>query len=360
MKRFVRVAEAEEAFGEARIGRLREALSLEDPPADRLMQVLLDAGLGRGMAWVDEALESGASSSHPPELRELLERQEAFPLDPEGLDAAGRAVRRAAPVVIAVFKGASLPYTYAPPAANKPLVLTGRLRDDAKRRLDETGRFAFLIALPDALTRFGEGFAVCTRVRLMHAAVRRQMHASPDWSPDWGEPINQLDMAFTALLFSTVILDGLRRVGVHISDEEGEQLMRLNTVMGHLLGVEPDLQCRTEAEGRALFDAIRMTSERPDDDARALMDALFEAQVPSLRPYYRGISQALLGEQLAQDLGVNGDVRWFEALREFASRADRVLHAVSAQDLAAEANTHLVRFLVDRALGDQPARFDPA
>ena len=358
MRRFVRAEEASERFGAARIAELRGALEREDPLADRLIEVIASAGRERGMGWVEEALARGPRAGHPPELRELFEQLEAFPLDAAELDGAGLAVRRAAPVVIAVFKGASLPYTYAPPAANKPLVMTGRLRTDAKRRLDETGNFAFLIALPQALTRFGEGFAVCARVRLMHAAVRLRLRDRPDWDPGWGRPINQLDMALTALLFSTVILDGLRRAGVHVSAEEGEQVMRLNTVMAHLLGVEPALQCRTEAEGRALFDAIRFTSQAPDDDARALMAALYEAQAPHLRGYYRGVSQVLLGD-LAEELEVHGDPRWFRLLEELASRADRLIHAASAQELAAEAQTRMVKFVVDRALGGRPASYDP-
>jgi len=309
------------------------------------------------MTWVEEALAEGAQAHHPPELRELLEQAEAYPLDPKGLDGAGRAVRRAAPVVISVFKGASLPYTYAPPRANKPLIHTGRLRDDARRRLDETGHFAFLIALPQAMTRFGEGFAVCTRVRLMHAAVRARL-ATDRWDAAWGRPINQRDMAFTALLFSTVILDGLRRAGVHVSEDEGEQVMRLNTVMAHLMGVEPELQCRNEAEGHALFEAVRASHGPPDDDARALMAALFEAQAPHLRAYYRGVSQVLLGD-LAEPLAVHGDPRWFRALEELASRADRVIHATGTQEIFAEANTRLVRFIVDRALGDRRASYEP-
>src|SRR5690606_30065619 len=99
----------------------------------------------------------------------------------------------------------------------------------------------------------------------------------------WGEPINQLDMSGTLLLFSTVALDGLRKFGFTITPEESESLIQLWRYAGYLLGVDPELLAATERESIELLEMIHATSADPDEDSRALVRALMEVPLTEAR-----------------------------------------------------------------------------
>ena len=153
----------------------------------------------------------------------------------------------------------------------------------------------------------------------MHAQVRLLLQRSDRWNAAaWGPPISQVDMAYTNLLFSVALVDNLRRVGFHVSTEEGEAVMQVWRYSGYLLGIAAELLCATEPEGRRLLELIRSTQGPPDTDARALTDGAHGAGHSGARPERRaagpntalaglalrcfGLSQALLGRPLAEAL----------------------------------------------------------
>src|SRR5262249_29656166 len=178
----------------------------------------------------------------------------------------------------------SLVAGYCSPAGNKPLVFSGRLREAASRRLSETSRFVSLVYQPGSLAPGAPGWVAAARVRLMHAQIRRILRASPRWDARaWGDPINQVDMAGTTLLFSLVLVDGLRMLGFRIEREACEEVLHLWRTAGGVLGVVPDLLCATEAEARVLWELLESTQEAPDTDSAALAVALLEAPLHEAR-----------------------------------------------------------------------------
>jgi hypothetical protein len=163
---------------------------------------------------------------------------------------------------------------------------------------------------PGGLHRGAEGFNMTVRVRLMHAQVRRLLRQSGRWNPAWGEPVNQLYMAGTSVTLSVVFLRGLRRLGMLVSRSDAQALLALWRYSSHLMGVTPELQCSTEAEGWRIIEFMAEFEGAPDDDSRALMNAVMTA------PYVQGLerytwrvpmaydlSRALVGEALADALG---------------------------------------------------------
>jgi hypothetical protein len=140
--------------------------------------------------------------------------------------------------------------------------------------------------------------------------------ASSSWRPElWGLPINQHDMVATALLFSTITLGGLRRLGVEVSAQESDDFMHLWRWVSHVIGVEPPLVPATEAEGDRLGELIAATQAPPDDDSRALTLALLEHGLHHPDPQERAlarrnlglaraIARHMLGDELADQLGL--------------------------------------------------------
>ena len=205
---------------------------------------------------------------------------------------------------------ASLVFGYCSPAGNKPLVFSGQLTKRTRRRLDETGRFVHSVCLPGGMRRGAAGYVITLKVRLMHAQIRRLLLGDDRWQlHDWGVPINQHDMVATTILFSASVLRGLRMLGLGIGDEEAALYVTLWRYVGELMGVAPEILPRSEAEGLELAELILATQGPPDDDARALTQALFRAPLfdegeptPSQAAFATSMCRYLIGDEMADHL----------------------------------------------------------
>jgi ER-bound oxygenase mpaB/B'/Rubber oxygenase, catalytic domain len=112
------------------------------------------------------------------------------------------------------------------------------------------------------------------------------MHLSrdPSWrGEDWGVPINQADMALTALLFSHGFVEFVRKLGVHVTAEEEEDLVHLWRYVGYLMGVREELLCATVNEAKQLAELVDLVDAGPDEDSRRLLDPLLERRPNELR-----------------------------------------------------------------------------
>jgi hypothetical protein len=137
------------------------------------------------------------------------------------------------------------------------------------------------------------------------------------WDADaWGAPINQHDELGTSLLFSVVVLEGLRQLGVRIAPADAEAYMHLWRWSGWLMGVDPELLPATESEAHTLGEVIAAMQGPPDHDSRNLTRALLEAPLYAARDareranaarLYRfstTLCRSLIGEETADALGV--------------------------------------------------------
>jgi hypothetical protein len=292
-----------------------------DPLADAVVTAFDEIGAKRGFAQIEEALSVGISrvkDAHPA-IVALFREVERLPpwVDFTVIDRAGELLLRSGAFGGLILGLQSLPYGYASPGGNKPLAFSGRLTEQAPRRLSETSRFVHAVCLPGGLRRGAEGFSICVKVRVMHAQVRRLLKRSGKWSTEaWGEPINQHDMVATTMLFSIVVLDGLRKLGFHVSGTEAQRYVQLWRYVGWLLGTDFELLFATEAEGLKLADLIMKTQAPPDDDSRALTKALFESgrrgakdererkRAERMAPVAFAMSRYLLGAELGDALAI--------------------------------------------------------
>jgi hypothetical protein len=267
---------------------------------------MLDMALAKGIDAVPLA---------PAPLRALFAQLDDIPfwVDREQCDLGGATFLRCRMGFVALAM-LSLPIIYSWPAGNKPLALSGQLVHRASQRLKDTTRYVFAICQPGGLSRFSEGFAMTVRVRLIHSQVRKLLLESGHWRAElWGAPINQCHMAGTDLLFSVGVLDGLTRLGYRFKPIEREALVHLWRYAGYLIGVENELLVAGEWEGHRLLDMIFQFEPTPDDDSRALVDALMQTSFDLLRnvKWARwfglnscyGVSRALIGDARADMLG---------------------------------------------------------
>ena len=315
--RFCNLAEARDRFGD-RVDRIGPYLLAGDPLADAAVAALAEMP-GRGNSVVDAALRPDSSGAEtPPALRAVIDSAALVPpwVEWDRIERGGRFFLRTGIFGGIVLGARALILGYASPAGNKPLALSGRLRESAAPRLQETARFVQAVVRPGGMRPGGEGFRITLRVRLMHAQVRRMILASDRWNTAaWGLPINQHDMVATCLLFSVITLEGLRLCGVDISQRESDDFMHLWRFVSHVIGVDPALVPVTESDGQRLGELIAATQGPADDDSRALTAALLDSglshpddrerrRAQSTRGIAHAVCRKMLGDELADQLGV--------------------------------------------------------
>ena len=374
--RFVGLDAARHRHG-GRVERFGVLFGEGDPLADAVVSDLASMPRDARNALIDQCLDGGVAtrSEVPQSVLELFDELDTVPfwVDFERIERGAEVVLRAGLLAGLVLGSYSLVAGYCSPAGNKPLAFSGRLEEDAPRRLAETSRFVEAVIARGGMHRHAAGFACTVKVRLVHASVRRMLLASPSWNIDaWGHPINQVDMAGTILLFSHVLLDGLSRLGFDTSLEEREDVLHLWRYVAYLMGVKDELRCATESEARLLWDLLTTTQGPPDDDSRALASALLDSQVESartpeqrahaerMRPVGYTVSRFLLGDAMADGLGyppapLARAVPWFAAANRRATRTLRKLEVARARMV--EQGRRYWRDVVDLSLAGQPAKF---
>jgi hypothetical protein len=322
--RVVDLPRARAHLGE-RAARLVTFLGRMDPLADAAVEAIDALPPGAGWRLVEEASAHGIGSlpAAPAALRALFEQIEAVPVwvDWRTIDHGGDLLLRSGLLGGIVLGAKSLVHGYASPAGNKPLVMTGRLEQQAGKRLNETARFVQAVCRTRGMRPGADGWKIAISVRLIHAKVRHMVQKSGRWHPElWGEPINQHDMAGTSLLFSLSLVLGLRSLGVRIPDDEAERYMQLWRLVGHVLGIDPELNPASSYDAVGLAETIGALQGPPDDDSRSLTRALLESPLADQRGgqrtrterrnaerqvrFAQAMCRHLVGDDLADALGV--------------------------------------------------------
>src|SRR5262249_21959159 len=143
-----------------------------------------------GWRLFDEACKNGVGGLHgaPACFRGFFEHAENAPMwvDWSTVDRGGEVLLRAGLLGGMVLGLKSLVLGYVSPGGNKPLVLSGRLEEQAPKRLNETARFVRATIAPGGMRPRADGWRMTLKVRLIHAHVRRMILRSGRWeAPAW-------------------------------------------------------------------------------------------------------------------------------------------------------------------------------
>lgn len=171
----------------------------------------------------------------------------------------------------------SLPYCYAFADGAEVLVRSKRILDSIGERLGETGIFVMEIFRPGAFTSDKRAFLICAKVRLIHAFSRFFIsNYSKDWNADFGNPINQEDMLGTNLAFSQIVLRGMIKLGIDISEREHADVLAYWKYIGELLGIDVSFWPETSKEAFELDKLMRKRHLKPSEAGRKLVSALMD------------------------------------------------------------------------------------
>jgi hypothetical protein len=300
-------------FSDQLLGQYRQQ---GDPLADETIASVV-AEQGKGglrplMTWLADT-ENFSTASQPTAVQQFFVEQAKLPhwADADKM-ARGMAFFTKHVGTISLILGCfSLPYCYLGADGAQVLWLTERIKNDTAQRLRETGEWLFAVNNP-AAWRSNEAIQRTMKVRLIHAGVRWFTRQSGHWNDDWGVPVNQEDMAGTNLAFSYVVLLGLRRMSVTMTDQEEEDYLHHINVVASLNGLADDLVPNNLRQAYQLGHNIARRQFRPSQAGSGLTKSLLEAitkQVAGDKPeatrnLVAGQMRFLLGDTYADLLDV--------------------------------------------------------
>ncbi|WP_053406265.1 oxygenase MpaB family protein [Persicobacter sp. CCB-QB2] len=271
---------------------------LADPLADEAIAPIVEGGYAQ-IAKVNALFDQLKSNKHFPEdqipdyLKTYFAHTSSLPdfADPQLIAKGERFFQQHGTLISMLLLLKSLPATYACGLGAEVLHRTGQFEMQQKnlqpfvRRLMETSQFVLDIMADGGLGKKGKGIRSIQKVRLMHAVVRARILKDPaGWEVDhFGMPINQEDMLGTLLSFSVFPLMGLEQLGIALKDEEVEAYLHVWKVVGHLMGVQPELIPHTYQEGKrtgmSILQDQRLASKAGEVLTKSLIE-FFEYVIP--------------------------------------------------------------------------------
>jgi len=230
------------------LDQMRKAI---DPRADDVIaSVIKIGGLSAFNAMMKELVNNrdAIPASLPGIVREYFEDTQALPTwtDEEKIQQGERLFILHGPEMVPMLLFTSLPNAYSMAKGAPVLAITAQLTGHVHRRVFRTAQFVADVMQPGGLGPNGRGIRSAQKVRLIHASIRYSIKNIPGWqakwNPDWGEPVNQEDLASTLLDFSVRVINGVKKMGIRLTSAEAEAYHHCWRVVGHIMGVDPELQ----------------------------------------------------------------------------------------------------------------------
>ncbi|MDI5978259.1 oxygenase MpaB family protein [Amycolatopsis magusensis] len=178
--------------------------------------------------------------------------------------------------VASVLSFGAMVNCYAQPRPSRVLTLTHRL-NQPHRRLSETSQFVLNMMGRDPFGSGGSFVPTIQKTRLIHAAVRYFIERSGKWdSVAEGVPLCQQDLLGALFIFSVQVIDGMRRIGISVSEDEAESYYYVWRVTGAMLGIPAEAMPETLAEARELNALLVEAVYAPSPEGVALTRNLLD------------------------------------------------------------------------------------
>ncbi len=274
---------------------------IEDPVADELVaRMVKDYGPEKAKGFFEILIRNITIpfDKVPDYVKDYIDRM-ALPAPGTDLERVKRGQKVFAdfgPEMALMLYFKSLPTSYLNWRGVQVLHITGRMAEKRAwpevfaRRIGETTQFLMDVMNPGSLDPRGEGVHTVLKVRLVHASVRYFISKSPKWNEaEWQKPINQEELVFTLLTFSLVMAQGLEQLKIDLPKEQAEDFLYAWSVVGHYLGIFPELIPANMEDAAELQERIHERqfgeSDAGKEVAKALTDFAKEIMIPGKTMY---------------------------------------------------------------------------
>ena len=266
----------------------------------------------------------------PESLREFFKDAETTPewLNYAAFAPAVRMFHRNSYLVLAAFVAGVLIEGFTTNIA-KSFIITGKLRDQGVRRLGQNNRHMMEIFLPGGLYRYGEGWKLSVRIRIVHARIRQLLNDTEDWDAEaWGAPISAAHLGYAISAFSARLLKHMKTLGADYNDEEYASFMAVWRYSGYLMGIPETILFHDGEDALKLYDVALMCEPSSEIESVVMAHALVNSAPliagvtdpkgrRSLAQYVYRLSRGLIGNETARSLMYPplsgfGAVGWFK------------------------------------------------
>ncbi len=291
--------------------------TIGDPDADAMMDELAAFDAEEGFRFLQAGMdeEQDVLRDAPPTVQAFFQNIETPPawVDLESFGPGVRLFHKNSKLLLAGMLGGVLVEGFSTNIA-KSFFITGRLRDQGVRRLQQNNRQMIELFFPGGMTRQGDGWKLSVRVRLVHAQVRRLLAQSADWEHDtWGVPLSSAHVGFAITAFSARLLRHMRSLGARYTEEEARSFMQIWRYSGHLMGIPDSILYEDEESALELFRIGLLCEPAPSIESVVLANSLVNSaplvagitsseERRNLSGYVYHVSRALIGKELAHQL----------------------------------------------------------
>jgi hypothetical protein len=216
-----------------------------DPQADRAVARLIAEGGDRAVGYLFRVLRANDDpipADAPEPFREFMEETRELPpgLDLDRVQRGGDVFLRHAVSAATVLLASSLPRGYAATCLCEVLSISRDLQRHPFERLMGVVQLLVNISNPGSFQPHGRAILTAQKLRLLHAGVRTMVpRFRPHYREKFGEPVNHEDMLATIMGFSYLVIDGLRRLKLPLTEQEAEDFYYLWRVFALLMGIHP-------------------------------------------------------------------------------------------------------------------------
>ena len=303
----------------------RDLAELEPGESRRLLQAAMDQ---QG----EDALKNAPASLHA-----FFEDAEKLPewLDYADFAPGVRMFHRNSSVILAAFVAGVLIEGFTTNIA-KSFFITGRVRDQGRRRLGQNNRHMTEIFLPGGLYRHGDGWKLSVRIRIVHAQIRQLLLNSDEWEyENWGLPVSGAHLGYAVSAFSARLLKHMKTLGAKYNDAEYASFMAVWRYTGYLMGIPESILFHDGDEALRLYDIGHMCEPEVPIESIVMAHSLVNsapliagktepADRQHLAQYVYRVSRGLIGKQQANELmypsvSSFGAIWWFKMQQRYGN-----------------------------------------
>ncbi|HEX3130725.1 MAG TPA: oxygenase MpaB family protein [Thermoanaerobaculia bacterium] len=217
-----------------------------DPQADLAVSRLVEERDVRAVNEVFKTLRADDSpipEDAPAPFREFAEATGGLPswADRGRLARGGEVFLKHAFSAAVVMLASSLPRGYAAPCLCHILSISRDLASHPYQRLMGVIQLLVNVSSKDAFEPDGRAVVTAQKLRLLHAGVRTLVpRFRPGYQEKFGVPVNHEDMLATIMGFSYLVIEGIQRMGLSLSEADAEDFYYLWRVYAQMMGIHPE------------------------------------------------------------------------------------------------------------------------
>lgn len=224
---------------------------------------------------------------------------------------------------------------------SKPLIMTEALKKGAVKRLKDTLEFWIHVTRENALQPNSQAYQLIVRTRLMHSYARLKIKdKTHQWDyENWGDPINSWDMIATYTGFSLVFMQGLKKLGIKISDQEERGVFHLWKYIGYLLGIPEDFLTENRQQSVEQFYWWTTLQDTGDDDSTQLAQALLQENLDNtiykypfqrklLKNLHQSMNWFLLDQEVNERLQIPKPAKTYAVFPKIVVRGNKIFQKI--------------------------------